>query len=199
MAKQSVKHTTKDLFHECLHKYVITDAIKDENVLKFSIEYIGRYKENEGKQTDIDIQVEDIDIKEILDSEKRLEKIADYILTHHSKKTHSKYFTAMFCVSSIDTLIKYYDIFKKKRNEGKHNLKIATIYSYGANEDDKDADGLLYEDLPIAAEPEPLYKTSHSREKLDEFIEDYNHMFGSKFSTRDSESYYNYYNTTLLS
>ncbi|CAN5201934.1 type I restriction endonuclease subunit R [soil metagenome] len=193
ISKESIKHTTKELFHDCLHKYVITDAIKDENVLKFSIEYIGRYRENEGKPTNIDIQVEDIDTKELMDSEKRLDKITEYIIAHHAKKTHSKYFTAMFCVSSIDTLIRYYDIFKVKKDEGKHNLKIATIFSYGANEDDKDADGLLFEDLPIAAEPSPGYQSSHSREKLEEFIEDYNKMFGSKFSTKDSDSYYNYY------
>lgn len=192
VSKDSVKHTTKSLFHECLHKYVITDAIKDENVLKFSIEYIGRYKENEGKKTDIDIQVEDIDVKEILDSEKRLDKIVDYILAHHLQKTHSKYFTAMFCVSSIETLIRYYDIFQAKKEQGEHNLKIATIFSYGANEDDKDADG-IHEELPMAAEPALGYRTSHSREKLDQFIADYNKMFGSKFSTSDSESYYNYY------
>ena len=92
------KRTTKELFGECLHKYVITDAIKDENVLKFSVEYVGRYKRKESA-TEIDIEVEDIDTKELMDSEKRLDKITDYIIANHNRKTHQKEFTGMFCVS----------------------------------------------------------------------------------------------------
>jgi type I restriction enzyme, R subunit len=95
------KRTTKDLFGECLHKYVITDAIRDENVLKFSVEYVGKYKDR-NSANDIDIQVEAIDVEELLESEDRIEKIADYILAYHNKKTHNKAFTAMFAVSSQD-------------------------------------------------------------------------------------------------
>ncbi len=193
--KASIKHTTKELFTECLHKYVITDAIKDENVLKFSVEYIGRYKEKEGSQAYTDIDVDGIDTKELLDSEDRLSKIADYILSIHNRKTQSRTFTGMFCVSSIDALIKYYDLFKTRKEEGKHNLKIATIFSYGVNEDDKDATGIYEEEFSMAAEAEGFKKhNSHSRDKLDEFIGDYNQMFGTSFSTRDSQSYYNYFN-----
>ena len=191
--KASVKHTTKELFHECLHKYVITDAIKDENVLKFSVEYIGKYKEKEGTQSYTDIEVEGIDTKELFDSEIRLGKIADYVLKIHNRKTQGKTFTAMFCVSSIDTLIKYYDLLKVRKQEGAHNLKIATIFSYGVNEDDKDATGIYEEEFTMAAEDSPQYNV-HSREKLDEYIVDYNEMFGTKFSTRDSQSFYNYFN-----
>lgn len=72
------KRTTRELFGECLHKYVITDAIKDENVLKFSVEYVGRYKKKDSA-TEIDIEVEGIDTKELMESPVRLEKIADYI------------------------------------------------------------------------------------------------------------------------
>lgn len=198
------KRTTKELFGDCLHKYVITDAIKDENVLKFSVEYVGRYKRKESA-TEIDIDVEDIDTRELMESPIRLEKITDYIIANHNRKTHSKEFTAMFCVGSIDTLIKYYDIFQKKKNEGLHNLKIATIFSYAANEADADANGFIpEEEWLIAAEPPISYGLNHSdthgrayqhsREKLDDYIEDYNTMFGTKFSTRDSESFYNYYN-----
>jgi type I restriction enzyme, R subunit len=61
------KRTTKELFGDCLHKYVITDAIKDENVLKFSVEYVGRYKRKDSA-TEIDIEVEDIDTKELMES-----------------------------------------------------------------------------------------------------------------------------------
>jgi len=187
------KRTTKDLFGECLHKYVITDAIRDENVLKFSVEYVGKYRDRD-TANDIDIQVEAIDVEELLESEERLEKITDYILAYHGKKTHNKTFTGMFAVSSIATLIKYYEVFKRKKTEGKHELRIATIFSYTSNEDDADADGFIPEELPMAAEPELAYASSHTRERLDEFIEDYNQMFGSAYSTKDSQSFYNYYN-----
>lgn len=188
------KRTTAELFGECLHKYVITDAIKDENVLKFSVEYVGRYKRKE-TATEIDIEVEDIDTKELMESPKRLEKIADYIIANHNRKTHNRDFTAMFCVSSVETLIKYYDIFQRKKEEGKHNLRIATIFSYATNEDDADANGFLPEELSVLEEPRALYGLqAHSREKLDEFIGHYNTLFETKFSTKDSESFYNYYN-----
>ena len=110
------KRTTKDLFGKCLHKYVITDAIRDQNVLKFGIEYVGKYKNK--SNTFIDIEVEDIDKKEVLDSEKRLSKIADYIIAYHDQKTFRKDYSALFAVSSIDNLIKYYDIFKAKKKAG---------------------------------------------------------------------------------
>lgn len=188
------KRTTKELFGDSLHKYVITDAIKDENVLKFSVEYVGRYKKKDSA-TEIDIEVEDIDKKELMESEIRLNKIADYILAHHSRKTHNKEFTGLFAVSSVKTLIKYYDILQKKKAEGKHNLKIATIFSFVANEEDADANGFIPEELSVVEEPRALYgMNQHSREKLDEYIEDYNKMFGSNFSTKDSQSFYNYYN-----
>ncbi|WP_396191807.1 type I restriction endonuclease subunit R [Flavobacterium sp.] len=188
------KRTTKELFGECLHKYVITDAIKDENVLKFSIEYVGRYKQKESA-TAIDIEVEDIDTKELMEAPKRLEKIADYIISNHNRKTYNKEFTAMFCVSSVDTLIKYYDILQEKKIAGEHNFKIATIFSYTANEDDADANGFIPEELSVVEEPRALYGLNvHTREKLDEFIGHYNTMFETKFSTKDSESFYNYYN-----
>lgn len=184
------KRTTAELFEECLHKYVITDAIKDENVLKFSIEYVGRYKEKDTR-TNIDIEVEAIDTKELMESPKRLEKIADYILSNHSRKTHNNEFTGMFCVSSVDTLIKYYEIFQKRKEKHQHNLKIATIFSYTANEDDKDANGFIPDDL---MDNDSIVVNSHTREKLDQFIEDYNQMFNTKFSTKDNQSFYNYYN-----
>ncbi len=191
---ESGKKTTKELFGDCLHKYVISDAIRDENVLKFSVEYVGRYR-NRDSANEIDIQVEDIDVEELMESQSRLEKIADYIIAHHNRKTHNREFTAMFCVSSIPALIRYYDLLYRKKMLGAHDLKIATIFSYIANEDDTDAMGFIPEEVSVAAEPEITYATSpHSREKLDEFIGHYNQMFGSAFSTRDSQSFYNYYN-----
>ena len=188
------KRTTKDLFEDCLHKYVITDAIKDENVLKFSVEYVGRYKQKD-TVTEIDIEVEDIDTQELMEDEKRLEKIADYIINNHNRKTHSKDFSAMFCVDSVKSLIRYYDIFKRKKLAGEHNLNIATIFSYAANEDDADANGFIPEEVSVVEEPRALYGLqAHSREKLDEYIEDYNQLYDVKYSTKTSEDFYNYYN-----
>ncbi len=185
------KRTTRDLFGACLHKYVITDAIRDQNVLRFSIEYIGRYKQK--GNTFIDIEVEDIDTREVFDSPVRLEKIVDYIIRYHDQKTHRRDYTAIFAVSSIENLIKYYELFKKKKEAGEHDLRIATIFTYGSNEDDPYATGMLPDYVAMAAEPQLFYKTSHSREKLDEFIADYNAMYSTSFSTRDSQQYENYF------
>ena len=188
------KRTTTELFGDCLHKYVITDAIKDENVLKFSVEYVGRFKQKDSR-TNIDIEVEDIDRKELMESPQRLEKIADYILDNHSRKTYNRDFTAMFCVNSVETLIKYYELFQAKKEAGQHNLRIATIFSYATNEDDKEANGFIPEELSVVEDAKALYGLqAHSREKLDEFIVHYNKMFETKYSTKDSESFYNYYN-----
>ncbi|MEM7419746.1 MAG: type I restriction endonuclease subunit R [Pseudomonadota bacterium] len=191
VSKSSRKYTTTDLFHKPLHKYTIVDAIKDENVLKFNVEYVGRYKKKDSAN-EIDIEVEGIDTKELMESEIRLEKIVDYIIAQHNRKTHSQEFTAMFCVSSVPALIKYYELFAKKKAEGKHNLRVATIFSYAANEEDPDADGLDDKDLDKVAEPQAVY--SHSRDKLERFIGDYNEMFSCSYTTKDSESFYNYYN-----
>lgn len=191
VANQFGKRTTKELFDECLHKYVITNAIRDENVLRFSIEYVGRYKQKEGSEVELDIPVEEIDTKELLESPQRLGRIVDYIIQQHPRKTNQRQFTAIFCVSSVEVLIKYYELFRAKKQAGQHDLRIATIFSFAANEDDKDANGLNADpDLEIK-EGTPI--NVHSREKLDEFIEDYNAMYNTRFSTKDSQSFYNYY------
>lgn len=190
VGNQLGKRTTKELFDERLHQYVITDAISDDNVLKFSVEYVGRYKEKKESATNIDIEVESIDTKELLESDDRINKITDYIIANHPRKTHAKEFTAMMCVGSVDMLIKYYETFKRKN----HNLKIATIFSYSANEDDKDANGIIEIDDGDGAHIDEEHINKHSREKLDAFIIDYNALFGTKFITKDSQSFYNYYN-----
>lgn len=184
------KRTTKDLFGECLHKYVITDAIRDDNVLKFSVEYVGKYKRKESAN-EIDIEVEDIDRQELLESPQRLDKITDYIIAYHGKKTHARDFTAIFAISNVDTLIKYYDLFKRKREQGAHDLNIATIFSYAANPEDKDADSMLDDDPQLNLFDRPA--NALHRDKLEEYISDYNEMFGTSYSTRDSDSFYNYY------
>lgn len=189
------KRTTKTLFGDCLHKYVITNAIKDQNVLKFSIEYISTFKQKDHIE---DIDIEAIDEPEVMNAPERLEKIVAYILENQKRKTHNKEFTAMFCVSGVPTLIDYYNLFYQKKIEGQHNLKIATIFSFQANEDDQDAQGYTEEeeenDLMMVAEPRSLYKTNHSRDTLEQYIKHYNQEFGTNFTSKDSQSFYNYYN-----
>jgi len=190
--ENSLKYTTKMLFDKCLHRYVITDAIRDENVLKFSIEYYNIFK---SKGNIDDTKVEDINTQEIYESDEYIEKITNYIIKNHNRKTHNRTFTAMFCVSSVDILIKYYELFKVKKENKEHNLKIATIFSYAANPEDKNANGdIQEEDFSIAAEPGAIYKTEHlqRRDKLDAFISDYNKTFGSKHSAKDGVAFLNY-------
>lgn len=182
------KRTTEELFDKCLHKYVITDAIRDNNVLKFSVEYYSTYKKKGNIQ---DEEVQAIDTAEVLNDPRRLENNVDYILANHNRKTHSRQFTAMMCVSSVPMLIQYYELFKKKQQEGKHNLRVATIFSFQANEEDKEANGMGTVDLDDEfMEEESAVPYAHSREKLDEYIGDYNKMFGTNFSTNIFYDYY---------
>lgn len=154
--------TTSDLFGKRLHSYLIKDAISDHNVLGFCVDYVGTYK----SRIKTDIEVEAIDTKELMESDERLEKIADYILSYHNAKTYNREFTSIFAVSSIHVLNKYYKIFKKKNP----NLRIAAIYSYGVNDD--------------------LDEGVHNRDLLEEQIADYNEMFGTSFNTGTFSQYY---------
>ncbi len=190
------KRTTSMLFDKILHKYVITDAIRDENVLKFSIEYIRTFKK---KEDIVDIEVEAIDETEVMNAPERLEKIVEYIIANHNRKTHNREFTSIFAVSSVDTLIDYYKLFHQKKEAGEHNLRIATIFSYNANEEDKDAMGFTTSDfddvdLNVVAEARTKYETEHSRDQLETFIGHYNKQFNTNYTTKDSQSFYNYYN-----
>jgi len=210
-SNQYGKRTTKTLFGDCLHKYVITDAIRDENVLKFSIEYISTFKQKDYIK---DINVEAIDEAEVMNEPERLNNIVDYIIANHNRKTHSREFTSIFAVSGIPILIEYYKLFQQKKDAGEHNLKIATIFSYQANEEDKEASGIDMEEWSfendemehsMAAEPLVAYDTDaqpiiskvdsqHSRDYLEDFIKDYNKQFSTNYTTKDSKSFYNYYN-----
>jgi type I restriction enzyme R subunit len=195
VSKSKENQTTASLFGTRLHQYVITDAIKDENVLRFSVEYVGKYREKQNSQNEIDIEVEAIDAKELMESPQRIEKISNYIIQQHPIKTQNKTFTAMFCVSSVEVLIKYYDLFQKLKQEGKHNLQTATIFSFGANEDMiADVEDFDAKDFNSVAETdEDVYSASHKRDKLEGYIGQYNSDFGTKYHTKDSEVYYNYY------
>ena len=186
------KRTTKDLFGNCLHKYVITDAIRDENVLRFGIEYYSVFKYKNKHQ--FDEMVEDINKKEVFEDPQYIENVADYIIANHNRKTFNKEYSALFAVSGIDEAIAYYEMFQKKKMAGEHDLRIATIFTYGANEVDRDAQDYLPDDgFSMAAEPKSAYTSSHTRDKLEGFIGDYNKMFNTSFTTKDSKQFENYF------
>lgn len=187
---QHGKRTTKDLFGECLHRYVITNAIADENVLKFSVEYWGKLKKKDGSLLE-DEEVAGINTKEFFDNPERIEQIVDWVIQHHERKTHHKAFSAMFCVSSVETLIQYYETFKRKKEAGEHNLRVVTIYTYAANEEDPDADGLIGD--PDFEMGKDTPENKHSREKLEEYVADYNAMYQTSHSVKDSKHFYTYY------
>lgn len=189
------KRTTEMLFGKALHKYVITDAIRDGNVLRFAIEYIKTFKQKEHIQ---DIEIEKIDEAEVMNSPIRRKAIVNHIIQNHQKKTHNKEFTAMFCVSDTDAAVAYYKLFREAKERGEHNLKIATIFTYAANEEEKKNDALdddtLEEQLDAVAEENEPYLAKYKREELDNFIDDYNKMFQRNYSTKDSTLFYQYYN-----
>ena len=182
--------TTASLFGKCLHKYVITDAIRDENVLKFSVEYIQTFKQ---KEHIIDLKVEQIDETEVFEAPERKEAIVDYITQYHDQKTQNRKFCAMMCVHDIDSVIQYYEIFKRKKQEGQHDLKIATIFSFAQNEEEMEDS--VYSNIGIAAEPQVEYGYKpHRRELLETYVQDFNELFGEKQNVKDTEGFYNYYN-----
>jgi len=182
------KRTTKDLFSQCLHKYLITNAISDDNVLKFSIEYYGKITRK--ISTNDDEQVNTINTKEIFESDKHINEVTNWVIKNHTRKTHNLQFSAMMCVSSKEMLIKYYEAFKQKQLAGEHNLRIVTIFSYGANDPDSEANGLI-------GEPDFDIKTdavnADSREKLEAYVKDYNQLYKTEHSVKDSTAFYSYY------
>lgn len=184
------KRTTANLFDECLHRYVITDAIRDENVLRFSVEYWGKLRRKDGTFIG-DEEVSGLDLKEFFESEKRIEGVVDWIIENHDRKTHNRDFSAIMCVGSVDALTKTYEAFQRKKVEGKHDLKVATIFTFAANEEDEDANGLIGEpDVtggPVSA------ATQHSRDKLAGYVADYNAIFGTNNSVKDGKAFYVYY------
>lgn len=178
--------TTADVFSECLHKYIITNAISDNNVLGFAVEYVGRYTQKDPDVMDADIfadaMVEGIDTREVLESDDRLNKIADYVLADWKRKTKNGKFNAFFAVSSIEVLKKYYTLLKSKKAE---DFKIATVFTYYQNEEQND--DMLDVDI-FAQEEKPVNK--HSRDFLEECIKDYNSTFSTNYST---DRFYEYY------
>lgn len=160
-----ITQTTEKLFGECLHNYLIKDAIFDNNVLGFHVEYIktmeGDFDLNDPTMTNA------IDVGELYMSTERMALIANHIVQNHKSKTRNGQYTAIFAVTSIPQLVKYYDIFKAIN----HDLNISGIFSYGANED---AEG----------------KDEHSRDALERIIGDYNEMYSTNFSTDTFAAYH---------
>ncbi len=188
MGSGAAKRTTKDLFDDCLHRYVITNAIADQNVLRFSVEYWGKLKRKDG--TLIDEDVPGINISEFFEHEERLENVVDWIIQHHNRKTHNREFSSIFCVSSVEVLLKYYDIFKRKQQAGEHDLRMISIFSYGANEEDPEADGLIA-DPNLDVDSGPISESK--RERLEGVIRDYNALYGVQHSAKDGTAFYTYY------
>ncbi len=180
--------TTADVFGTCLHKYIITNAITDNNVLGFAIEYIGKYKEKHpdvlGADIFSDVEVEKINKKEVFEDPERLEKITDYILQDWKRKTKKGIYNALFAVSSIDVLKKYYTLLKKKKPD---NFSIATIFTYYANESEDESADLLEVDV-FKDKGDEINK--HSRDFLEKCIKDYNKEYGTNFSTSNFYGYY---------
>lgn len=173
--------TTGALFGDQLHSYVITDAIRDQNVLPFSVDYWGRASMGDDSQQN-EAPVEGIDRKEWLESDDRVATTVDWVITHHDAKTYDRQFSAMMCVANTDMVVKYYDEFRRRFDAGDHDLRVATIYTFAANEADESEDGLI-DDVATelgSTEGVPAYK----REALDKAISDYNAQYGTNFSTQ---------------
>ena len=158
--------STADIFEKCLHTYLIKDAIKDGNVLGFSVDYM-KFVDYNSNQTEEDVMVEGIDTEEVFMADDRVRLIAQDIIDHHNTKTRDRKYNALFTVSSIPLLVKYYNMFKSLN----HDLKIGAIFTYGANED-------------LDKNPE------HSRESLDKIIDDYNKMYNTNFSSSTFDAYF---------
>jgi len=187
--------TTEQVFGDKLHAYTIVDAIKDENVLPFRIDYVDTIQTS---QSIVDEDLSDIDREGALLHPQRVKNIVEYIREHFNQKTKRKRsyllrdhpvsgFNSLFATDSIKAAKLYYQEFRKQQAEVPINqrLKIGLIYSFAPNEDEQD--GLLREEN---FEPERLDQSS--RDFLHDAINDYNEIFSSNYDT-SSEKFQNYY------
>ena len=184
--------TTASVFGHELHSYVITDAIRDEKVLKFKVDYNDvrpQFQAIESEQDEKKLTA--AENKQLLLHPDRIEEISKYVLKSFRQKTHrlkgsGKGFNAMFAVSSVDAAKAYYETLSQLQKDSERPLKIATIFSYAANEE-QDAIG------DIADEGfEPTAMNSSAKEFLSRAIHDYNDMFKTNYGV-DSKSFQNYY------
>ena len=190
--------TTEQAFGDKLHTYTIVDAINDGNVLPFRIDYVNTVKmASEIK----DEQVRAIDVEKAMAAPERVSEIVKYTLDHFDQKTkrNSYYshkgsrlagFNSIFALASIPMAMKYYEEFKTQLAESGRSLRIATIFSFSANEDDPE-DALPDEGF----ENDKLDKTSH--DFLESAIVDYNGMFNTNFDT-SADKFQNYYKDLSL-
>ncbi|OCG73238.1 type I restriction endonuclease subunit R [Gilliamella sp. Occ4-3] len=189
--------TTADVFGRELHAYVLTDAIRDEKVLKFKVDYNDvrpNFKSIEQEQNLEKLSA--AENKKALLHPNRIEQITQYILNNFKQKTHrlmgkSKGFNAMFAVSSVDAAKLYYESFKKLQEGANQPLKIATIFSYSANEE-QDAQGNFADE---SFEIDALNQSA--KEFLASAISDYNQMFKTNFDV-SSDQFQNYYRDLSL-
>lgn len=184
--------TTKGVFGAELHSYVITDAIRDEKVLKFKVDYNDVRPQFRNLETEQDEQkLKSSEMKQALLHPNRISEISHYILNNFRHKTHrlqggSKGFNAMFAVSSVDAAKLYYEALNKLQENSNKKLKIATIFSFAANEE-QDAIGEI---------PDETFDVSamniSAKEFLTSVIDDYNIFFKSNYSV-DSKGFQDYY------
>ena len=184
--------TTASVFGRALHAYVITDAIRDEKVLKFKVDYNDvrpQFKAIESEQDEKKLSA--FENKQALLHPERIREIAQYILTHYRQKTHrlhpgAKGFNAMFAVSSVDAAKAYYECFKALQTGNDKPLRVATIFSFAANEEQDAIGDIQDESLDTSA------MNRSAKEFLDAAIADYNALFKTNFSV-DSNGFQNYY------
>ena len=184
--------TTASVFGRELHSYVITDAIRDEKVLKFKVDYNDvrpKFKAIEQEQDEKKLSA--AENKQALLHPDRISEIAQYILSHYPQKTHrlkpgAKGFNAMFAVSSVDAAKAYYECFKALQKGSGKPLRVATIFSFAANEEQDAVGDIQDESFEVSA------MNSSAKEFLDAAIQDYNSLFKTNFSV-DSNGFQNYY------
>ncbi|EGR4264354.1 type I restriction endonuclease subunit R [Vibrio cholerae] len=184
--------TTASVFGRELHSYVITDAIRDEKVLKFKVDYNDvrpQFKDIETEQDENKLSA--LENKQALLHPERIKEISQYILNNYRQKTHrlqanGKGFNAMFAVSSVDAAKLYYESLNKLQSGSKRPLKIATIFSFAANEEQDAIGDIADESFEVSA------MNSSAKEFLSAAIADYNSYFKTNFSI-DSNGFQNYY------
>ena len=184
--------TTASVFGTELHSYVITDAIRDDKVLKFKVDYNDVRPQFKALETEKDPEkLTALEQKQAFLHPERIKEISQYLLNNFKQKTHrlnatGKGFNAMFAVSSVEAAKRYYETLQSLQAEQEYPLKIATIFSFAANEE-QDAIG----DIPDETF-EPTALNSTAKEFLTKAIDDYNHYFGTSYGV-DSQSFQNYY------
>ncbi len=184
--------TTATVFGRELHSYVITDAIRDEKVLKFKVDYNDvrpKFKEIESEQDEK--KLSGLENKKALMHPERIKEISQYILTNFRQKTHRKQvgakgFNAMFAVSSVDAAKLYYESLNNLQKDASRPLRVATIFSFTANEEQDALGDIEDESFDVSA------MNSSAKEFLSAAIEDYNGFFKTNFSV-DSNGFQNYY------